>query len=48
LDLDLEIDVLFERSFYLVWSELSETFLEEMDLELYIKVFLLEVINVLK
>ena len=48
LNLNLEVDVLFECSFHLVWSELSKTFLQEMDLELYIKILLLEVVDVLK
>jgi len=47
LDLDLEVDVLFECSFHLVRSQLSEALLQEMNLELYVEVFLLEIVNVL-
>jgi hypothetical protein len=31
LDLDLEVDVLFESSIYLVWCKLRKTLLEEMN-----------------
>jgi hypothetical protein len=47
LDLNFKVDVLFESGFDLVWSQLSETLLQEMNFELYVEVFLLEVINVL-
>ena len=47
LHLDLEVDVLLERSIYLVRSELSESFLEKVDLELDVKVLFLQAVNVL-
>jgi hypothetical protein len=48
LDLNLQVDVLFERCLYLVGGQLGETLFEEMDLEFYIEVLLLEVVDVLK
>jgi len=41
LNLNLEVDVLLESGFDLVGGELGKAFLEEMDLELDIKVFFL-------
>ena len=48
LNFNLEIDVLLEGSINLVWSKLGKSFLEEMDLELDIKVLLLKGVNMLK
>ena len=47
LDLDLEIDILFESSINLIRCKLCETFFEEMDAEFDIEVFFLEVVDVL-
>jgi len=47
LDLDLEIDILFESSIDLIRCELCETFFEEMDTEFDIEVFFLEVVDML-
>jgi hypothetical protein len=47
LDLDLEVDVLFEGSIDLVWSELCKTFFEKVYAEFDIEVFFLEGVDVL-
>ena len=39
LNLDFEVDVLFEGSIDLVWGELSKTFFEEMYTEFDVEVF---------
>ena len=41
LNLNLEIDVLFESGFNLIGGELGESFFEEMDLKFDIEVLLL-------
>ena len=41
MNLDLEVDVLFEVGIDLVWGELSKTFFEEMNFQFDVKVLLL-------
>ena len=48
LALDLELDGLFKRRFYLVRSELGKAFLEEVDFELDVEVLFLEAVDVLQ
>lgn len=47
LDLDFEVDVLFECGINLIRRELGETFFEEVDTEFDIEVFFLEVVDML-
>jgi hypothetical protein len=47
LDLDFEVDVLFEGSIDLVRSEFGKLFFEEVDSEFDVEVFFLQAIDVL-
>ena len=47
LDLDFEVDVLFEGSIDLVWSEFGKLFFEEVDSEFDVEVFFLQTVDVL-
>jgi hypothetical protein len=47
LDLDFEVDVLFEGCIDLVWSEFGKLFFEEVDFEFDVEVFFLQTVDVL-
>ncbi len=47
LDFDFEVDILLESSVDLVWSELCQSFFEEMDFKFDVEVFFLECVDML-